>query len=74
MVERLVANQKIGVRFSLPAQNNEANTEYLRLYFGVGKENRKTEAGTRCNHRVAESGEEVLNKTESVGRMFYLGT
>src|SRR3989338_5831178 len=41
--------------------------------FVAGRENRKTEPGTR-QRRVGESGEEVLNKIEPVGRIFYLET
>ena len=53
------------------------------LHFCAGRENRKTEAVYKINFMerseikfrlVAESGEEVLNKNESIGRNFCLET
>ena len=57
MVGHVLAKDETGVRFSLPAQNNKQIIYNLRVYFELGKKNRKTEAvhkmsGTSACRRV----------------------
>ncbi len=53
MVEHLVANQVVGVRFSLPAQNANVRVKALALlHFVAGRENRKTERAKPCVARA----------------------